>query len=313
MTTHFGVKRAMAAGAGLLGIVLLAFCILLLITPGRSLAQEPAPGDSQPAEAAGVDEANNPDAAIGSSLLDFHLPGTQPGGLSAALADSTSCTGCHVDHMRDNFNGAMMTNGVRDPLFRAALVIASKDANYGGELCIRCHSPNAWLNNRSAIPGNPASTDGRLINAEDLHGISCSACHRMVPTTAMSGEASGDAAERAALTGPFMHGSGAYIVDRTDVRRGPFSIASAPHAVAQSSFLRVGGAVRHLPRYRQPAADLRCGQRAVCAECTQHTGRRRRPPLSPRPQLQRMEVQHVWQHGRERVWIIPASNAARVR
>ena len=45
----------------------------------------------------------------------------------------------------------MMTNGVRDPLFRAALVIANKDANYGGDLCIRCHSPNAWLNNRSAI------------------------------------------------------------------------------------------------------------------------------------------------------------------
>ena len=35
----------------------------------------------------------------------------------------------------------MMTNGVRDPLFRAALVIANKDANYGGDLCIRCHSP----------------------------------------------------------------------------------------------------------------------------------------------------------------------------
>lgn len=237
MTTHFAFKRAWAAGVGLLGIVLLTIGLLFLLTPGRALAQEPVNGDSQPAEAAGA-EAAGANAAIGTSLLDFHLPGTQPGGLSAALADSTSCTGCHVDHIRDNFNGAMMTNGVRDPLFRAALVIASKDANYGGELCIRCHSPNAWLNNRSAISGNPASTDGRLINAEDLHGISCTACHRMVPTTAMPGEAAGDAAERAALTGPFIHGSGAYIVDRNDVRRGPFSVGAAPHAVAQSSFLR---------------------------------------------------------------------------
>ena len=40
-------------------------------------------------EAAGEDGANNAQAAIGSSLLDFHLPGTQPGGLSTTLADST--------------------------------------------------------------------------------------------------------------------------------------------------------------------------------------------------------------------------------
>lgn len=183
-------------------------------------------------------QAGQPYAPLNTSLLDFQLPGTQPGGLTTALGESSSCTGCHVDHIRDNFNGAMMTNGVRDPLFRAALVIANQDANYGGDLCIRCHSPTAWLNNRSAIPGDPTSTDGRLLNAEDLHGITCTACHRMVPTTAMTGEASGDAAERAALTGPFLTGSGAYIIDRNDVRRGPFVIGSAPHAVVQSTFLQ---------------------------------------------------------------------------
>jgi hypothetical protein len=223
MTVPFVVKRAMAAGAGLLGIVLLSGSMLLLSPPGRSLAQEPTASDSQQDDMPVQEHAASiaAEQAIGTSLLDFQLPGTQPGGLTTALADSSSCTGCHVDHIRDNFNGAMMTNGVRDPLFRAALAIASKDANYGGDLCIRCHSPNAWLNNRSAIPGDPASTDGRLINAEDLHGISCTACHRMVPATAMPGEAPGDAAERAALSGPFMSGNGAYIVDRSDVRRGP--------------------------------------------------------------------------------------------
>lgn len=227
-------KRTSAAVAGLFGIVLLAGLILLLSTPGQSRAATQADvltaGDPQ--------QGTTPNAPIGATLLDYKLPGTQPGGLSTALADSSSCTGCHVDHIRDNFNGSMMTNGVRDPLFRAALVIANKDAHYGGDLCIRCHSPNAWLNNRSAIAGDPASTDGRLINAEDLHGISCTACHRMVPTAALAGEAPGDAAERSALTGPFMLGSSAYIIDRNDVRRGPFNIAAAPHAVAQSSLLR---------------------------------------------------------------------------
>ncbi|MDQ3250037.1 MAG: hypothetical protein M3Q45_12630, partial [Chloroflexota bacterium] len=260
--------RAMTA-AGILGIVYLAGIILLVSTPGQALAQEPTASDPHAGDTtysehraiiavdaemqrvwdaleqvAGEDRADNPHttdnihAPINTSLLDFKLPGTQPGGLATPLAESSSCTGCHVDHIRDNFNGSMMTNGVRDPLFRAALVIANKDANFGGDLCIRCHSPNAWLNNRSNIPGDPTSTDGRLINAEDLHGISCTACHRMVPPTASPGEAPGDEAERAALTGPFMSGNSAYIIDRNDVRRGPFNIAAAPHAVAQSSLLR---------------------------------------------------------------------------
>jgi hypothetical protein len=215
-----------------LGIVLLAGMMLLFGAQSSAVAVAEGSTASDPQQSLQLN------APIGATLLDYQLPGTQPGGLTTALADSTTCTGCHVDHIRDNFNGSMMTNGVRDPLFRAALVIANKDANFGGDICIRCHSPTAWLNNRSAIPGDPASTDGRLINAEDLHGIACSACHRMVPHAARAGEAAGDAAERAALTGPFMLGSGAYIIDRNDVRRGPFDVAAAPHATAQSSLLQ---------------------------------------------------------------------------
>ncbi|MEZ4616786.1 MAG: hypothetical protein R2867_14960 [Caldilineaceae bacterium] len=176
-------------------------------------------------------------APVNSTLRDYHLPGTQPGGLSAPLGNATDCTGCHVEHIRDNFNGAMMTNGVRDPLFRAALVIANRDANYSGDLCIRCHSPTAWLNNRASTDGDPTASDGRLINADDLHGITCTTCHRMVAPTPVAGEAAGDAAERAALTGPFLSGSSAYIIDRNDIRRGRFAINAAPHAVAQTTFL----------------------------------------------------------------------------
>ena len=229
---------------GVLGIVLFAGMMLTFSTAERSfaagLAQEEA---AQTATTSGLGvyqphTGYDINAPINTTLLDFQLPGTQPGGLTTALADSSTCTVCHIDHIRDNFNGAMMTNGVRDPLFRSALVIANQDAGFGGDLCIRCHSPDAWLNNRSAIPGDPTSTDGRLINAQDLHGISCTGCHRMVPTAPMAGEAVIDAAERAALTGPFMTGNSAYIIDRTDVRRGPFTIAGAPHPVAESSFLR---------------------------------------------------------------------------
>jgi hypothetical protein len=219
--------------------------LFFLVLPGRILAagvgQEPPPSDVQPTTDAlhsGSQGPDAPHAPVNTTLLDFQLPGTQPGGLTTPLVAPANCTGCHVNHIADNFAGSMMANAARDPLFRAALQVANKDAKFGGDTCIRCHAPNAWLNNRSSIAGDPTTTDGRLINAADLQGIACSTCHRLVPPAAMPGEASGDAAERAALTGPFITGNSAYLVDRNDVRRGPFTIAAAPHAVAQSSYLQ---------------------------------------------------------------------------
>lgn len=260
MTTLSTTNRAMTVGT--VGMFLLVGMILFFGTPGRSLAAaqaaEPTTGDPDTpghtalaaadqatprlwavmAETASEDRANNPHAPVETTLLDFQLPGTQPGGLTAQLAAPGTCSGCHVDHIVNNFAGSMMANSARDPIFRAALQVANKDAKFGGDTCIRCHAPNAWLNNRASIVGDPTSTDGRLINAEDLQGVACSTCHRLVPPAPITGEAPGDAAERAALTGPFITGSSAYLVDRNDVRRGPFDIAAAPHAVAQSSYLQ---------------------------------------------------------------------------
>ncbi|MCL4862688.1 MAG: hypothetical protein KJZ93_24965, partial [Caldilineaceae bacterium] len=260
-------NRAMTVGAGTVGMILLVGMILFFGAPSRALAaalaaeptnDEPhqgapyAPGHTALAdtdqavprlwdvlaEVASGDKANNPHTPVDTTLLDFQLPGAQPGGLTTPLAAPSNCSGCHVDHIVNNFAGSMMANSARDPIFRAALQVANKDAKFGGDTCIRCHVPNAWLNGRASIAGDPTSTDGRLINAEDLQGVACSTCHRLVPPTATAGEAPGDAAERAALTGPFITGSSAYIVDRNDVRRGPFDIAAAPHAVAQSSYLQ---------------------------------------------------------------------------
>lgn len=216
--------------------------MLFLLAPGWALAAELAqtapPNADQPAHAAFTTTVQAPHAPINTTLRDFSLPGTQPGGLTAPLTAPAACKGCHVTHIVDHFAGSMMGNAARDPLFRAALQVANKDADFGGDTCIRCHAPSAWLNNRASVAGDPASTDGRLINAEDLQGVACSTCHRLVSPTAIAGEAAGDAAERAALTGPFLTGNSAYLLDRNDVRRGPFNIAAAPHAVAQSSYLQ---------------------------------------------------------------------------
>lgn len=257
-----------AAQIGLVSIGLLASLILLFAAPGRvlaaGLAQEAPAGDPHQGDATvqehtalvaaaqeaaqfwGVVEqvansatpatANQTHAPINTTLLDFALPGTQPGGLLDPLIPPSNCGGCHVKHIIDNYAGSMMGNSARDPLFRAALQVANKDAKFGGDTCIRCHAPNAWLNGRSSSANDPASTDGRLINAEDLQGVACSTCHRLVPPTATPGEAAGDAAERAELPGPLITGSSAYIVDRNDVRRGPYPINATLHTTAPSSY-----------------------------------------------------------------------------
>jgi hypothetical protein len=141
-----------------------------------------------------------------------------------------------VSEIVDDFAGSMMANSARDPLFRAALQVANQDAAGGGELCLRCHAPNGWLEGRST------TTDGSALVEADLQGVSCSTCHRLVAPVAIPGEAPGDAEERAhatAISGrPLIAGSAAYVVDRQDIRRGPFPSENVTHGAAQSSLLR---------------------------------------------------------------------------
>ena len=167
---------------------------------------------------------------------DIFLPGTQPGGLISALADSTSCTFCHVNHIVTEYAGSMMANSARDPLFRAALQVANQDVPGAGEFCIRCHSPNAWLNGRASGDG----ANGSKLNAMDLQGISCTTCHRLVPPTPFAGESPRDAVERDHILGTVgatMRGSGAYILDREEYRRGAYQVFP-PHATTQTSYTR---------------------------------------------------------------------------
>lgn len=192
----------------------------------------PVHSQSEVAPAARPDEVHAP---IDSKLIDYFLPGTQPLGLDEDLG--ANCNSCHVTHILTDYAGSMMANSARDPLFRAALRIANEDADFGGEFCIRCHVPNAWLNGRSVPP------DGSLIKSEDLRGISCNTCHRMVPQYGINGESTRDKPERdyiKNLLGPLIIGSGAYVIDREEYRRGPYDPAEAinSHKAIQSSYLR---------------------------------------------------------------------------
>ncbi|MEC8559307.1 MAG: multiheme c-type cytochrome [Planctomycetota bacterium] len=117
---------------------------------------------------------------IGESAL--FEPGTQPEtniDLFKPILSSTNCAYCHSDFdvetaPYDSWITSLMGQSARDPIWHAALSIANQDIQHGGETCIRCHAPNAWLSGKSG--------DGLIddFDATDYEGINCNFCHRAV-------------------------------------------------------------------------------------------------------------------------------------
>ncbi|MFZ9882185.1 MAG: hypothetical protein ACO3QC_12380, partial [Phycisphaerales bacterium] len=172
---------------------------------------------------------------VPSTAADFFMPGTQPNPDAETFAPvigSINCTYCHSGYgveiaPFDTWISSMMGQSARDPVWHAALTIANQDANVGGETCIRCHAPGAWLGGRSST-----GTTAEFI-VEDFDGINCHFCHRVVNPTLGAGSAvgyPGDPAEPdvpiiSALAAqgliPQGHGNARFVVDPADVRRGP--------------------------------------------------------------------------------------------
>lgn len=126
-------------------------------------------------------------------LSAFALPAsagaapTNPGELVNDLAPSSDCNYCHAFANQDdlftappyapqtNWTPTMMANAARDPVFWAGVALASQDDPEHTEECIRCHSPNAFLQGR----GGATSIDELDADAGDLEGVTCELCHRM--------------------------------------------------------------------------------------------------------------------------------------
>ena len=103
------------------------------------------------------------------TLENFFQHGTQPeigGGTFTPTLTSQNCRLCHEVYnppsqeypIYSRWEGSLMANAARDPLFRAALVIANQDAAFAGDICLRCHTPGGWLEGRST------PTDGSALN-----------------------------------------------------------------------------------------------------------------------------------------------------
>lgn len=175
------------------------------------------------------------------TLEDFVQPGTQPGGIQDPILPSDACSGCHAFSTPEqepytHWAASMMGQATRDPVFLAALAIAEQDADFAGDLCLRCHAPGAWLAGRS-VP-----TDGSGLDPAqgDLDGVTCNFCHRLVDPVYEAGVSPPeDVAVLAQVPQvPTDPHSGQYVVDDKDRRRGPFDLGPNFfwHAWLQSGF-----------------------------------------------------------------------------
>ena len=173
---------------------------------------------------------------VPTTLEDFFIPGTQPIPPEQdfdEFLESDWCGACHgLDDPRipvmEVWRGSMMAQAARDPLFWACLAVANQDARFAGDLCIRCHTPGAWLEGRST------PTDGSALIDKDFDGVNCNFCHRAVDPVYTPGESPPvDEDILAALDAdgliPTSLHNGSYVVDLEDRRRGPYQLEFNPH------------------------------------------------------------------------------------
>jgi len=109
---------------------------------------------------------------------------TQPGELVNNLLTPQECAFCHGyfnaapdidDPPYSPFNtwqGTMMANAARDPVFWAGIAVAEVDDPEETHICVRCHSPRAFLS------GNGEVTRIQDLTDDEQEGIECEFCHR---------------------------------------------------------------------------------------------------------------------------------------
>ncbi len=142
---------------------------------------------------------------LGLQTAQVELPGTSS--VSVFFQDPGVCRGCHGGFDEDatayeTWIGSPMAHAARNPLYLSALLEAEKDVPGVGDFCLRCHAPAAWMEGR-CVP-----TDGSGLFDTD-GGVTCSACHRMQPST--------------------WQRNGQYLVADDIYMRGPLMDPMAPH------------------------------------------------------------------------------------
>ncbi len=114
-----------------------------------------------------------------------HADPTEPLSLENFVRPSQECATCHLfvnppalagepNISPQIWQGSLMGQSARDPVFWAAVPIAHQDAPGETVDCIRCHAPKAFLDGR----GDAIEIDA--LTPDDRDGVTCEICHRMV-------------------------------------------------------------------------------------------------------------------------------------
>jgi hypothetical protein len=174
------------------------------------------------------------------TMRDVDFAASQPFEANTFAHPDTNCQTCHGDYNYlvepwYQWQGSMMAQAMRDPLFLACVAVAEQDAPSVGDLCLKCHTPTGWLEGRSV------DTGGGLLTAFDYEGIHCDFCHRLVDPVYKPGIS--PVADQAILdslsTGPPpVTANGQFVNDPSPMRRGPYNDAVASHATLESPFHR---------------------------------------------------------------------------
>jgi hypothetical protein len=168
-----------------------------------------------------------------------HMPGTQPGEVSG-IESVSKCDNCHGNFDPSgepwfNWAGSMMAHASRDPIFWATVAIAEQDFDGSGDLCLRCHVPEGWLDGRST------PTDGSGLAPGDADGVQCDVCHRLVNPDGSEHDGEQFAPFLAHDEGspPTAYlGSGAMVLSDGNAKLGPYADAEPNHQFAQSLYHR---------------------------------------------------------------------------
>ncbi|HLX11435.1 MAG TPA: multiheme c-type cytochrome, partial [Bacteroidota bacterium] len=163
--------------------------------------------------------------------LQLFLPGTQVGLIQPADGVHV-CQQCHYSPLRPvnifpNWEGSMMANSARDPIFYASLAVSNKYESSEGEYCIRCHSPMGWL------AGHSEDFTGQSLTGTDLDGVQCDYCHRSMDPLNPDTSAP---ANSFSVPG---YGNGMHMMQRYNIpKRGPYDSLNAPHTTLYQPFFK---------------------------------------------------------------------------
>ena len=170
-------------------------------------------------------------AFITAAGAEIFLPGMQPKEAGIEFAKVKQCQMCHENKKNGDadifysWQGGMMANAAYDPIFRATLAISEQDIPGVGEFCFRCHTPRGWLEDRSK------PSDGSALNREDMFGVSCDICHRLIDPMS-------DEAKKLVKDPPPGYGNAMMVADPENTVRGPYEPiqGAMPHDMMKSDY-----------------------------------------------------------------------------